>query len=112
MNKRLILGALFAAFLPLLAQAETWKGAPVVDRMCYERAKTDPDAHTTKCALACVKSGYGIISADGTFLKLDDAGNEKLAKLLKDTKKKDHLRVTVDGKRQGDSITVNSVSLD
>jgi hypothetical protein len=112
MNKRLILGALFATLLPLLAQAETWKGAPVVDRMCYEKVKTNPDAHSRECALACVKSGYGIISAEGTFLKLDDTGNEKLAKLLKDAKKKDHLRVTVNGKRQGDSIAADSVSLD
>ncbi len=111
MVKRIFFGTLLAAFLPLVARAETWKGVPVVDSMCYEKVKTDPDAHPTKCVLACAKSGYGIISAEGTFLKFDDSGNEKVTKLLKETNKKDHLRVTVDGVRRGDSVSVTSISL-
>ncbi len=112
MIKKVILGMSFAAFLPLLVHAETWKGVPVVDSMCYAKVKADPDAHTTKCALACVKGGYGIIAADGAFLKLDDSGNEKVSNLLKNTDRKDHLRVTVDGERRGDSIAVTSVVLE
>ncbi len=112
MVKKMILGMSFAAFLPLLVHAETWKAVPVVDSMCYAKVKADPDAHTTRCALACVKSGYGIITADGVFLKFDNSGNDRLSNLLKNTDKKDHLRVTVDGKRQGDSIAVTSVVLE
>ncbi len=112
MIKKVILGMSFAAFLPLLAHAETWRGVPVVDTMCYAKVKADPDAHTTKCALACVKGGYGIITADGVFLKFDTSGNDRLSNLLKNTDKKDHLRVTVDGGRRGDSIAVTSVVLE
>jgi len=46
------------------------------------------------------------------LLKFDDAGNARVVKALQDTKKKDHLRVTVEGKRSGSTIAVTSVSLD
>lgn len=111
MMKRVVLCTLVVAVVPLLAFAETWKSVPVVDNMCYEKVKADPDVHPTKCALACAKSGYGIIAADGSFLKFDESGNARVAALLKDTKKKDHLRVTVDGDWTGNSIKVKSVSL-
>ena len=111
MMKSIFLCALVAVAVPFVASAETWKNVPASDSMCYEKVKADPDAHSTKCALACARSGYGIIAADGSFLKFDEAGNARFARLLKDTKNKDHLRVTVDGDRAGDSIKVKSLSL-
>jgi hypothetical protein len=96
---------------PALA-AETWKGVPLVDTQCASRVKSDPDAHTTKCALQCLKNGFGIYAADGTWLKLDEAGNKLAEAAIKSTKKTDHLRATVIGERQGDTIKVASLTLD
>lgn len=98
--------------LALLGAPETWKGVPLVDSMCASKVKNDPDKHTTKCALQCQMSGYGILAEDGTFLKFDKAGNAQALAALKGTKKTDHLRATVTGERQGDSIKVDSLALD
>ncbi len=107
--KKTIIGLILAFSAPLYA--ETWKNAPIVDTACYSKVKNDPDKHETKCMIACARSGFGIITADGAFLKFDDAGNAKTSALLKETTMKDHLRVTVSGERMGDSIRVTSVSL-
>src|SRR5262245_19270307 len=99
MRKATFFAVAFALVLPLTAAAETWKNVVVVDANCSVKVKSDPDAHTTKCALACAKSGFGILAADGTYLKFDAAGNEKIIAALKETKKADHLRATVTGER-------------
>jgi len=112
MKKALLLAAILAA-VPLAASAETWKNASLLDTMCASKEKVakDPDSHPASCAVQCAKSGYGIM-ADGKYLKFDAKGNEQIAQELKSTKKTDHLRVTVDGERQGDTIAVKSVKLD
>ena len=111
--KKVLLIASILALAPLAASAEVWKNASLLDSMCAAKEKVakDPDSHPTSCALQCAKSGYGIM-ADGKFLKFDEKGNEQVSTALKATKKTDHLRVTVDGERKGDSIAVKSVSLD
>jgi hypothetical protein len=110
--KKYILSLALVLALPMVVRAETWSAVPIVDHNCYDKVKADPDTHTTECALSCAKSGYGIIASDGTFLKFDDAGNKKALSLLKATSKKDHLRVTVSGKRVEDSIQVQTIKLD
>ena len=112
--KKVFLLMLVAAAVPFVLQAETWKNAALVDKMCSEKAavKSDPDSHSTKCAIQCQKSGYGVLTPDGKFLKFDQAGDTQMAAALKATKKTDHLRVTVNGERKGDEILVKSVVLD
>ena len=105
-----ILAALLA--LPMAAAAETWKNVPVIDTSCLSKVKADPDKHTTACALQCAKGGYGLLATDGSYLKFDAAGNEKTVAALKSTKKTDHLRATVEGAREGDTVKVTSVTLD
>ena len=80
--------------------------------MCVDKAKANPDKHTVKCALACEDGGYGILTADGKYLKFDDAGNKKALAALHATKKTDSLRATVEGTVSGDEIKVSSLSLD
>ena len=113
MKKVLWLAALLVA-APLAARAEVWKNVSLLDTMCSskEQVKKSPDAHPTSCALQCAKSGYGIVGADGKYLKFDKAGNDQILATLKATKKTDHLRVTVDGDLKGDTIAVKSVTLD
>jgi hypothetical protein len=97
---------------PMAAAAETWKNVSVVDTSCVSKVKADPDKHTTKCALQCVKGGYGLLNTDGAYLKFDPAGNEKTVAALKATKKVDHLRATVVGERDGENIKVESISIE
>jgi hypothetical protein len=96
--------------LPALAMT-SYQNVPVVDVSCSKKAAANPDAHTRDCALACAKSGFGIVTKDQQFLKFDAAGNAKVADALKMSSKKDHLRVNVDGDVQGDTLKVTSVQL-
>jgi len=113
MRKVLLLAAVLAA-VPLVARAEVWKNVSLLDTMCASKEKVakDPDSHPASCALQCSKSGFGIVGADGKYLKFDQAGNDQVLAALKTTKKTDHLRVTVDGDLKGDTIAVKSVTLD
>jgi hypothetical protein len=96
---------------PALAAAESYKDVPVVDVQCSKKVAADPDSHTRECALACAKSGYGIVTEDKRFLKFDANGNEKIVEALKASSKQDHLRVNVSGDLQGDTLKVTSISL-
>ena len=55
----------------LTALAASFNGT-LIDVMCKDQ---DPVKHTRKCAIGCAKSGYGLLTADGKFLKFDAAGN-------------------------------------
>ena len=105
-----ILAALLA--LPLAVAAETWKNVPVIDTSCLSKVKADPDKHPVSCALRCAKGGYGLLLTDGTYLKFDTAGNEKAVAALKETKKTNTIRATVEGEKDGETIKVKSVKLD
>src|SRR5262245_32771064 len=98
-----VLAVLVGAFAAALS-AETWKNVSVIDSMCVDKAKANPDKHTKKCALACEDGGYGILTADGKFLKFDEAGNKKTVEALQATSKTDSLRATVEGTVSGDEI--------
>jgi hypothetical protein len=111
MNKRIVLMMVLALALPAFASAETWSNVSIVDTQCSTKAKANPDAHTRDCALACAKSGFGIVDKDGNYLKFDARGNTKAMKLLQNTTQKDHLRVNVTGEKQGDIIQVQSLKM-
>ena len=112
MRVRMLAAFVGLTALPFTAAAETWKDVPVVDTLCLSKVKADPDKHTTRCALQCVKGGYGLITTDGAYLKFDAAGNEQTVAALKATKRTDHVRATVIGERDGETIKVSSVSID
>jgi hypothetical protein len=95
----------------LAAQAETWQGAALVDNQCAAKVKADPDSHTRDCAIGCAKSGFGIVTADGTYLKFDAKGNDRALAALKASDKADHLRVDVTGDASGGVIKVKTLAL-
>lgn len=97
--------------LPALGAVASYQNVPLLDVNCSKKAAASPDSHTRDCALACAKSGFGIITKDQRFLKFDAAGNTKIMDALKDSSKKDHLRVNVSGDVQGDTLKVSSVKL-
>lgn len=101
---------LFTA-MSLPAAAEEWNNVALIDVMCSAKAKADPDGHARDCALQCQKSGFGVVTGQGEFLKLDDKGNQEALALLKATSKNDKLRVSVSGTRDGDQISVEKIRL-
>jgi hypothetical protein len=117
MNRSKSLARLAAAFalaalvLPAAAFADDWTNVALVDVNCSNRVKDNPDAHERTCALRCAANGYGVWTADGKYLKFDGAGNEKAKALLEASDRKDHLRVDVSGKLEGDALAVTSIAL-
>jgi len=100
--KRLVLALVMLA---PLAAAESFSGT-VVDVMC--RGK-DLAGHTRECALACSKSGYALVTADGKFLKFDEAGNARAFSQLKTLAKEKDLKAKVSGTLSGDILKVESI---
>jgi hypothetical protein len=90
-----------------LASAETFSGT-VVDVMCKGK---DLSGHTRTCAIECSKSGFGLVQADGKFLKFDESGNARTLSVLKKSSKDKDLKVKVTGKMDGDVIKVEAVEL-
>jgi hypothetical protein len=93
------------------AYAEQWTNVSLIDRHCEAKYKKDADQHPTSCLLMCAKAGYGILTADGTYLKFDKAGNEKALAALKATDKKDHIRVNVTGEMKKGLLDVTELSI-
>ena len=96
-----------ASLCTFAALAETWSGT-LVDVMCKNK---DLAGHTTKCAIGCAKSGYGVVTADGKFVKFDEAGNAKTLAALKATNKEKDLKIKVNGSPDGEMIRVESIEL-
>jgi hypothetical protein len=59
----------------------------------------------------CVKSGYGVYTAEGKYITFDADGNKKAEEALRASKKRDNLRVRVTGELSGETITVASLKL-
>ena len=89
------------------AAAESFSGA-VVDVMC--RAK-DLASHTRDCSLSCAKSGFGMVTAEGKFLKFDEAGNARTLSMLKKASKEKDLKAKVSGTLDGDLLKVETIEL-
>jgi alpha-tubulin suppressor-like RCC1 family protein len=104
-----VASVLFA--LPALAATENFKDVALVDAKCAPKVAGDPDSHPRVCALQCAASGFVVITADKKVLKLDANGNAKVTEALKNSTKKDHLRVNVSGDVQGDTLNVQSLTL-
>ena len=96
---------LAAAFLAPLAFADSFTGT-VVDVMC--RGK-DLASHTRECAVTCSRSGYGLMTPEGKFLKFDEAGNARTLATLKKLAKEKDLKAKVTGTLDGDILKVETV---
>ena len=59
---------------------------------------------------ACMKSGYGIVTADGKFMKFDENGDKLALALLKGTKTEKNIQVEVGGTEEGDVLKVTDIT--
>jgi hypothetical protein len=105
--KRLTGFALGLSLFAALGFAETYSGT-LTDVMCKDK---DLTSHTRQCALGCAKSGFGLVTSDGKFLKFDEAGNAKAVAALKASDKESDLKAQVNGKLEGQVLRVESVQL-
>jgi hypothetical protein len=105
--KRLWILASACMLCASLALAESWNGT-LVDVMCKGR---DLAGHTAKCAVSCAKGGYGLVLADGKFVKFDEGGNAKALAALKATSKEKDLKAKVSGSLDGETVKVTSIEL-
>ena len=80
----------------------------LVDMNCKDK---DLAEHSRQCAMKCARSGYGLVTADGKFMKFDEAGNTKALEALKASEKEKDLKATVTGTVDGDMLKVESITL-
>jgi hypothetical protein len=103
--KKLLVGLVVFSSLAL---AESWNGI-VVDVMCKNN---DLASHTRDCAISCSRSGYGIVLADGKFIKFDERGNAKALAALKASSKDKDLKAKVTGTLKDDVIQVEAIQFE
>ena len=98
-----------AAAAPGDMQGEHSMTGVLIDNACGAKQANEADAtkHKVACCKkdACAASGYQLIVGDKHY-KFDDAGNEKAKAYLKDNT---DMKVVVDGKAEGDKMTVDSI---
>jgi len=103
----------------MLCLAETFSGK-VVDAACKDQNATPPAAQSTNppsaqttnaCEPTASTSSFGIELSDGKVLKLDGAGNTKVADMLKNSSNKSSLQATVTGSLDGQTVKVDTVDI-
>jgi len=100
----------------LFAQEKTVTiSGSLMDNACAESAKdigARAKNHSTSCALmdGCEKSGYAVYATDNKLYKLDEKGNDLAAAVLKNTKLKNGVKVSVEGTINGDTIKVTKLT--
>lgn len=104
MRKLFLTLSLFSA----AAFADTMSGT-LVDLNCKGK---DLAEHSRQCAMKCAKSGFGLVTADGKFVKFDETGNAKALEALQASAKEKDLKATVTGTVDGDVLKVESITLD
>ena len=115
--KQILMSFVLLAALSAPLSAEEFEGY-LIDEMCsakvLEKGGDAAKAHTKDCALMpnCKSSGYGLVTADGKFLKFDDDGDDMAATTLGfPSAGKDNIKAVVNGKLEGDTISVIAVQI-
>ena len=101
--KKIGMIAITASMFAMSAMAEKWSGT-ISDAKCG-LAHADASEKSMACVKACAKGGQApVFVVDGKVFKFDDASKAKVM---------DHLghKVSIDGKLEGDTITVKSVKM-
>jgi hypothetical protein len=98
-----------------MLRAETWTG-DIIDVLCRPEnvavgAKKCQQNRACMLSERCSSSGYGVLLADGKFLRFDAAGSAKALKLLKAMTKDTDLKVTVTGSLSRDVIQVDTLDI-
>jgi hypothetical protein len=81
----------------------------VVDVKCATGLDVKDREHPVSCSLKCADSGFAVVARDNLY-KLDENGNKLALALLKETKTKKGLAVSVVGTLQEGILYVDTMS--
>lgn len=115
MARVIVLAMLFVTVL-CSAGATELQGV-LADWKCTEKMVKEGQAKTLKrdssCSLAKNpgRSGYGLITEEKKYYRLDKAGNDQARELLGNSHDKNNLRVLVRGDVSGNTVKVLSMSI-
>ena len=87
----------------------------LIDNACADSAKdlgARAKTHSTSCALmdSCETSGYSVVTDDNKRYPLTDAGNDKAAELLKNSKTPKGVKVVAEGDYDGTKLDVKTLT--
>ena len=106
----------FALAFTFAAQAAEIQGV-IADWNCVQgmvkdgREKTLHQNHGCSLVKNYKRKGYGIITDDKKFYRLDDSGNKHAVELLGNSSDKDNLRVLVRGDLDGNTIKGSDMTI-
>jgi hypothetical protein len=83
----------------------------LMDTMCAANKIDQASSHTAQCMKDCAKSGYGLVTKDGKYLKFNEGGNAKALTALKADNREANLQVKVTGELTGSVIRVESIEM-
>jgi hypothetical protein len=101
--------------------AEQWSGM-LVNSTCYdteernttlkaEEVNHDRNFEIVQCAPSLRTKSFAVVQRDGQMLRLDSAGNDKAADLIRKVGRATRVHVAVTGSKTGSTIRVESVEL-
>jgi hypothetical protein len=86
----------------------------LMDVSCQAKHPGDAEfaeGHEKDCLQMCAKSGFGVLTSEGKFVKFDAEGNKKVESFVKETSADGAWKVEVTGVMKGEKMTVQSISL-
>jgi hypothetical protein len=111
MKKSLLAGVIVSSLFAGAAYAEKISGV-LIDTKCAakplkdENPETAAAKHPKACAIKCGKDGDMLLISGKNGLKLDDASKAKALEFLA---KAESTKVTVEGEKKGDTLTITSI---
>lgn len=109
MRGTLTVGALFLISTLLVSGAEF--SGHLMDTMCAAKKLDQASSHTAQCMKDCARSGFGLVTKDGNYLKFNESGNAKALKALQADDREANLLVKVSGELKGGVIRVESIRM-
>jgi hypothetical protein len=95
--------------------AENWTGK-LIDASCHDRSQQTPadskqNSDLASCAATASTTSFAIQTSDGKVYKLDASGNAKASTALKGNPDNKNATATVSGKMDGQTVKVDSISV-
>ena len=84
----------------------------LMDNMCAATRLNQAAGHTLRCIKSCSKSGFGIVTNQGQYVRFDEAGNVKALRALKQTAKQNNLLAKVSGQMKDGVIQVDKLTIE
>ena len=84
----------------------------LMDAMCAATRLNQAAGHTLRCIKNCSKSGFGLVTKEGQYVRFNEAGNVRALRELKETAKQDNLLVKVSGEMKDGVIQVDKLTIE